>query len=254
MSRVPPIQGVVAYDFREAVNALAHSSADAATLAARWFDICNTETPKDVTVALSSGESITVPNLAKAIESLKERKGDVDASSVKVSKKGSGSGVDIKTDGVDIGTARANYADGSQKGHHAYATPYNTFHDAYYMTAAASCTDAFDFFNVPRYILFGTDVSGASSLDATGSHKIVIRPLTVGAALTGNRTDKKGMYLCMQFTVVNTDPSRTVTIPIANDAAGESIVLTVTLAPGQHANYLVWCYRGADRCSIIQLA
>ena len=250
MPGVPPIQGVVAYDFREAINKLACSSADAATLAACWYDLCNTKQAMDVTIELSSGESMTVPNLAKAIQSLKERRGDVDASVVRVRQSGSASlGVDVKPQGVDVGTTRAKYADGTARSQHSYSTPYNTYYDFAYVSNSAVCYDSFEFLEIPRFLWFNDE----SSLNELGAHVIALKPLASTAELTLNRSDKKGVCLCAKFTLVNADSNRTGTFLITNDTAGGSVAASVTLAPGQHADFLVWCWRGFDACNVAQL-
>lgn len=247
MPGIPPIQGKVVYDFKEAINALASSTADAATLAARWLDLCNTEVAKDVTVNLSSGESITVPNLGKVIESLKNREGEINATVVKVH--GMSYGTDIKKAGVDVGTSNnVKYADGTARSQHSYTTPYNQFHDMAYVSNSLSYHDSIEFLNVPRYLWFNAD----SSADERNAHAIAIRPLPANASLVKDRTDRKGVCLCTEFTIINGDPSRTVTFLIHNDAAEANVAASVVLVPGQCADFLVWCYRGADACNVMQ--
>lgn len=247
MAGVPPIQGNISYDFREAINALARSTADAATLAARWYDICNTTTPKDVTIELSSGESMTVPNLAKAIESLKKREGDIDATSVIVH--GRNSGVDLVPAGIDVGTSGAKYADGTARNQHQYLTPYNAFYDAAYVSNSLTYHDSVSFLSLPRFIWFNDQ----SSLNDGGMHAIAIKPLPVSATLVKDRHDKKNVCLCAKFTLINADPNRTGIFIIHNDATEMAVGATVTLMPGQHADFLVWCWRGADVVNVMQL-
>lgn len=244
---VAPLEGAIDFNFREAINALTHSSADAAMLASRWYDLCNTEEELDVTVSLSNGQSMTVPNLGKAIAALKRRTGDIDASSVKVH--GANWGTGITDDGVDVGTARASFPDGAPRQQHAYTTPYNEYYDCGWVSNSAYFHDPIAFFEVPRFIFFGAQ----SSISSVGQHTLAIKPIPANASILRPRTDRQEPILAMQFTVTNSDPVRPVRINITGDQAEMQIQASVLLTPGMHASFLVWGQRGASSLAVVQL-
>ena len=247
MSQIPPIEGMVAYDFREAINALAHSTADIATLTACWYDLCNAVTPMEVNISLSDGRSKTVPNLAMAIESMKRREGEIDATSVTV--KGQGRRVKLLKEGVSVGAQGAGFADGETKDQFSYKTPFNDFYDAYHVSNAASCYDVIEFLSLPRFLFFDT----SSSLNEAATHAISIRPIPDTAALVKDRTDQGGGELTARMTLVNTDPLRTAHFIFATSASGLGTALELTLTPGEHAEFLAWSWRGKDTCNLIRL-
>lgn len=236
-------QGSVLYDFREAINALAHSSQDAAALSAAWLDLCNTETPKDVTVALSSGETLTVPNLAKVIQSLTDRTGAITASSVVVPRYGQKNAA--YPHGSDISTDSATLANGSRRTQHTYVTPYNLFHDASYMGRNAS--DSFSFFAIPRFVFFNYD----SGLDEKGAHTIKLGSPRSEHLFLKTRTDVT--CLSAQMTLINGDPGRTVTVKILAGPGASAPTLTYVLPPGAHRNLLVWAFKDGDTASVMEL-
>lgn len=244
---VAPLEGAIDFNFREAINALTHSSADAAMLASRWYDLCDTEHELDVTVSLSSGQSMTVPNLGKAVAALKRRNGDIDATSVSVH--GANRGADITVDGVDVGHTGEHFANGLPRSQHSYKTPYNEYYDCGYISGDATWHDTFEFFKVPRFIFFNVD----SSLDGAMQHTVSVKPIPASASLLKGRTDKYAPMLATQFTVVNADPARTVRIALTGDQGGTQVLLTVAIAPGGHADFIAWGQRGADMAAIAQL-
>lgn len=241
-----PIQGQILYDFREAINALSRASQDSAMLASRWYDLCDTTREIDVNINLSSGQTMTVPNLGKAIAALKKRSGEIDATSVKVNN--ASQGVSVLPQGFDAGASGAKYADGKSRSQHAYATPYNTYRDACYVSNSPSCHDSYAFLAVPGVIFFNPE----STLDANGYHAIAIKPL-VSTALIKDRPDKNGICLSAAFKVVNADNARTCNIVFATNTAEDNNVLSVALAPGQYAEFLIWCWNDADAANITRL-
>lgn len=244
---VAPLEGAIDFNFREAVNALTHASADAAMLASRWYDLCDTGRELDVTVSLSSGESMTVPNLGKAIAALKRRSGDIDATSVTVH--GTNRGVDVTVDGVDAGHAGERFANGLPRSQHSYKTPYNEYYDCGYISNSATHHDTHEFFKVPRFIFFNTD----SSLDDSMQHTVSVKPIPANAPLLQSRTDKYAPMLATQFTVINADPARAIRINFTGDQGGSQVLLTVAIAPGGHVDCIAWGWRGEDLVSIAQL-
>lgn len=243
---VAPIEGAIDFNFREAVNALTHSSADAAMLASRWYDLCNTEAELDVTVSLSSGESMTVPNLGKTIAALKRRTGDIDASSVSVHSLNWGT--DIIADGVDVGKAGEYFPKGESRSQHAYKTPFNEIYDCGYISGTAT-KDVHAFFEVPRFIFFSTD----SITEANGSHTVSIMPIPANEPLLKARTDRYAPILSQQVTVINVDPVRTVTVSLTGDTTQSQVAQVVTLAPQEKASFLMWGQRGGDVVEIKRL-
>lgn len=244
---VAPLEGAIDFNFREAVNALTHASADAAMLASRWYDLCDTGRELDVTVSLSSGQSMTVPNLGKAIAALKRRNGDIDATSVAVH--GTNRGTDMTVDGFDAGRTGERFANGDPRNQHSYQTPYNGYYDCGYISNSATYHDAHEFFRVPRFIFFNSD----SSLDSAMQHTVAVKPIPTNASLLQARTDRYAPMLAMQFTVVNADPARAVRINLTGDQGESQVLLTVAIAPGGHADFIAWGMRGADAVAIAQL-
>lgn len=242
------LQGNITYDFREAINALIRSTEDAAMIASRWFDICNTETAKDVTLTLSSGETQTVPNLAKIVKALTERSGAINAKSVMVSYYNHGTA--LYHMGVDVGTTAAYFASGAQRGQHNYKTPYNDFCDACYLGKTAS--DSFAFFNIPRVVFFNQD----SGVDTDGTtHTLTIKAPTARDGFMAQRKGVNDTNLCLTtlFMVVNGDPSRTLTLKIVMGTGAGALTATHTLASCAHKSFLVWAWKGADATNVMEV-
>lgn len=251
MPGVPPIEGVVAYDFREAIRALACSTADAAALAASWFDLCNTEEEKMVEVHLSNGRTMLIPNLAKALASVQKQGGDISATSLTV--RGSGHGTKLSPWGLDVANASgATFPDGESRTQHAYKTPYNEFYDACYLSSDTSTTVSF--LALPRVIFFTGDLYvGASGLGPDGYHKLSVKPIPNSAKILKARADKKGVCITTMFTIVNADPSRNAGITITGDQGGMSVTQSFELRPGESKTLIAYGWKGADACNIVAL-
>lgn len=240
------LQGGVDYNFREAINALMRSCNDAAMLTSRWYDLCNTEKPMDVEISLSNGESMKVPNLAKAIEALRSRNGDIEATKVSVRRPSHAQrGLYLYDEGCAVGTSMARTWDNRQVGiHNTYVTPYNEFSDVGFVTNSAAYLDSIPFLEIPRYIFFNQN----SSLSPADSHTLAINPVLASNTLYDGRRDT--FCLCTRFTVFNGDPVRSVTLNFATTTSQNDVALTCTLAPNESADFIVWGYRGANTCNI----
>lgn len=250
MPGIPPIEGVVAYDFREAINALACSTADAAALAASWFDLCDMTEEKMVEVHLSNGRTMLVPNLAKALASVQKQGGDITATSFAA--RGPYQGSKLTQWGLDVGSASGSIPSGEARTQHAYKTPYNEFYDACYLSSDTSTTVSF--LALPRIIFFtGDPYVGASGLGPDGYHKLSVRPIPNSAKLLETRADKKGVCIATMFTIMNADLSRTAGIAITGDQGGMSVTQSFELRPGESKTLIAYGWRGADACNIVAL-
>ena len=235
------ITGKIQYGFLDALNALRDSVADASAIVSAWKDIADTETARDVHISLGS-ESSTVPNLAKALQSMQERTGDVRASGVLVNNQ-----ADAKSEmtpiSVEVATnpSTLRFPSGERRSQHSYQTPWNEVYDVSYLGPGAS--ETLPFFNIPRvvFIAEGTGFEGSS-------HAVVLQaPSSADARLRG-RQDLGRICLCTESTIVNgLSDGQTRTVNVGQYASGVS----VQLAPSQYCRLLVWAWADSPTVNVL---
>lgn len=240
-SNTPAVEGSVQYNFEWALKALSDSVLDCQEIVTKWAMIADADTAATITITLSSGVTEEVPNVAKIIQMLKSRTGDVTASRVSVSD-GTANGTKVLPYGTDTGTTSGGRLwDGTGKEQHAYSTPFNTYYDMGFFSG-----DAFtaNFFELPRFI-----EANENSPTVDGSHTLNIRPPKATDKLLQGRRNLDRACLSVLVRLVNhASTTRTVhtysygTSPIAGP--------DVLLAPGESRELLIWAWAGADAVNI----
>lgn len=239
-SNTPTIEGSVQYNFEWALKALSDSVLDCQEIVTKWAMIADADDAATVTITLSSGVK-EVPNVAKIIQMLQSRSGDISATRVVVTDSTANS---VKTlpQGTNTGTSDGGRMwDGTGKEQHAYSTPFNVFYDLAYFSGDALTVN---FFRLPRFI-----EANENSPAIDGAHTLNIRPpKATDKLLQGRRNPERACLSALVRLINHASTARTVrtysygTAPVAGPS--------ITLAPGESRELLVWAWVGADFVNI----
>lgn len=227
--------GTIRHDFVDAINILADSSKDAYAVIKGWLDVCDTGSASEVSITVTGPngpETLTVPNLAKAIASVSGAGTAKEGTSFKASDPEGATGYEA-TLSPKMLSMMAYGKDAAYRGHS---------NDYFDLRVPLSPMSSYPFFSIPRYLMVGA----GEALDTDSTHTVSIGTVPAPGELPVPRTGNA--CLCCEMDVSNGLPAP---ITVKIQKAGTTVpLLALTLSPGEHANVFVFGWAGYDTINV----